>query len=188
MCSSNALFSVLGAFETEIQKLTGLKTASVFIGGLAAVVVNGNSDALFQKHFPWSATHFGTAVAHMAISLPIGVDGSSFRVHAQIDSVIGWRLMATGEGTAYTYRARNNNGRQFTVHTGLREQNCRWCSFQSRCCCNSGGSSSRYRKWCCRIGGGRLGCRDLESRHVLQRQTVPRCWCWSGACCRHHQS
>merc|ERR1712166_1144546 len=115
MCSSNAFFSVLGAFETEIQKLTGLKTASVFIGGLGAVVVNANSDALFQKHFPWSATHFGTAVAHMAISLPIGVDGSSFRVHAQIDSVIGWRLMATGEGTAYTYRARNNNGRQFTA-------------------------------------------------------------------------
>jgi len=115
MCSSATAFSVLGAYETEIQKLTGLKTASVFIGGLGAVVVNANSDDLFQKHFPWSATHFGTAVAHMAISLPIGVDGSSFRVHAQIDSVIGWRLMATGEGTAYTYRARNNNGRQFTV-------------------------------------------------------------------------
>merc|ERR1711865_432424 len=115
MCSSATAFSVLGAYETEIQKLTGLKTASVFIGGLGAVVVNANSDDLFQKHFPWSATHFGTAVAHMAISLPIGVDGSSFRVHAQIDSVIGWRLTATGEGTAYTYRARNNNGRQFTV-------------------------------------------------------------------------
>lgn len=115
MCSSTSAFTVFGTYATAIQGLTGLETASVYIAGLGAGVASTASDTLFQKHFPWSATHFGTAVAHMAITLPLGVDGSSFRVHAQIDTKIGWRLTTAGEGTAYTYRARNNNGRKFTV-------------------------------------------------------------------------
>jgi hypothetical protein len=46
----------------------------------------------------------------------LGVDGSSFKIHAMLDGAKGWRVGdGLNNGQAYQYRKRHNNGRSFTV-------------------------------------------------------------------------
>merc|ERR1712166_418568 len=75
-----------------------------------------------NTHFPWGATATGSAHAMITVTLPLGLDGSKFRMHLQ--TLNGQQLglgsgkspsAVTTAGQVYVHRARNNNGRTFEV-------------------------------------------------------------------------
>jgi len=116
VCASTSAITTDANMDTQLNKLTGLETASCAWTGVNINGRAGTPDTTFNQHFPWGASHKGTARVLLKCTLPLGVDGSSFKIHAHLDSTHGWRLGAINNaGQAYQYRARNNNGRSFTV-------------------------------------------------------------------------
>merc|ERR1712166_278722 len=117
VCTGTGALSAATAYNTAIRKLTGLETASCVQSHEGAA---GTINAAFDLAFPWGANHVGSATFKLACTLPLGVDGASFKVHAMLNQKTGWNL---GEATlgsihagqAYQHRAQNNNGRTFTV-------------------------------------------------------------------------
>merc|ERR1712166_1382914 len=118
MCASLNTLAAASVFTTGIQTLTGLTTATCAL--VENVSPTGAVNVAFDLAFPWGANHVGTAVYLLACTLPLGVDGASFKVHAMLNQQTGWNLgvVATTTvhaGQAYQHRAQNNNGRTFTV-------------------------------------------------------------------------
>merc|ERR1712166_30744 len=116
VCTGTSALSAATAYNTATRKLTGLETASC----VQSHDTTGTINAAFDLAFPWGANHVGSATFKLACTLPLGVDGASFKVHAMLNQKTGWNL---GEdtlgsihaGQAYQHRAQNNNGRTFTV-------------------------------------------------------------------------
>jgi len=70
----------------------------------------------FNTHFPWGATATGSAHGMIKVTLPLGLDGSKFRMHLQTFNGKQLGLGSTSlAGQVYVHRARNNNGRTFEV-------------------------------------------------------------------------
>merc|ERR1712166_847241 len=118
VCTATSALSAAAAYNTAIRKLTGLETASCVQSHEGAA---GTINAAFDLAFPWGANHVGSATFKLACTLPLGVDGASFKVHAMLNQKTGWNLGeaansgALHAGQAYQHRAQNNNGRTFTV-------------------------------------------------------------------------
>merc|ERR1712166_331361 len=118
VCTGTGALSAATAYNTAIRKLTGLETASCVQSHEGAA---GTINAAFDLAFPWGANHVGSATFKLACTLPLGVDGASFKVHAMLNQKTGWILGeaansgALHAGQAYQHRAQNNNGRTFTV-------------------------------------------------------------------------
>ena len=118
MCTAANALSAASVYTTGIQTLTGLTTATCAL--VENVSPTGAVNVAFDLAFPWGANHVGTAVYLLACTLPLGVDGASFKVHAMLNQQTGWNLgvvraATVHAGQAYQHRAQNNNGRTFTV-------------------------------------------------------------------------
>jgi len=115
ICATSA-FNSDAAMTTAVQTLTGLESATcAWSGDDVASRTSSDARTEFALAFPWAASHTGAAQAMLACTLPLGVDGSSFKIHAMLDTE-GWRVGdGTNSGQAYQYRKRHNNGRSFTV-------------------------------------------------------------------------
>jgi hypothetical protein len=119
ICNGAAL-NTDAAMTTNVATLTGLETATCAWSGedVASGTDRDTTDARteFALAFPWAASHTGAAQVMLACTLPLGVDGSSFKIHAMLNGATGWRVgSGTNSGQAYQYRKRHNNGRSFTV-------------------------------------------------------------------------
>jgi len=120
LCASGSAFVADSVLQTAIVAMSGLKTATATLvakgsGGTTAATT---SDALFNSFFAWGATHKGYAVGNLQVTLPLGVDGSKFNIHVLTKNTNGLGLgdsTITMAGQTYLHRARNNNGRSFTV-------------------------------------------------------------------------
>merc|ERR1719272_769240 len=127
ICAS--LHDTTGAFKTDalitthLNTLTGVSNGIVNIRG-KTVAGTGRDDSatgttakdLFNTHFPWGATATGSAHGMIKVTLPLGLDGSKFRMHLQ---TLNGKQLGLGStklaGQVYVHRARNNNGRTFEV-------------------------------------------------------------------------
>merc|ERR1712166_946650 len=127
ICAS--LHDSTGAFKSDalitahLNTLTGVSNGIVNIRG-KTVAGTGRDDSatgttakdLFNTHFPWGATATGSAHGMITVTLPLGLDGSKFRMHLQ---TLNGKQLCLGStklaGQVYVHRARNNNGRTFEV-------------------------------------------------------------------------
>merc|ERR1712166_721793 len=127
ICAS--LHDSTGAFKSDalitahLNTLTGVSNGIVNIRG-KTVAGTGRDDSatgttakdLFNTHFPWGATATGSAHGMIKVTLPLGLDGSKFRMHLQ---TLNGKQLGLGStslaGQVYVHRARNNNGRTFEV-------------------------------------------------------------------------
>merc|ERR1719345_681618 len=127
ICAS--LHDTTGAFKTDalitthLNTLTGVSNGIVNIRG-KTVAGTGRDDSatgttakdLFNTHFPWGLTATGSAHGMITVTLPLGLDGSKFRMHLQ---TLNGKQLGLGStklaGQVYVHRARNNNGRTFEV-------------------------------------------------------------------------
>merc|ERR1712195_181768 len=123
MCVSATSFTADALLATGLNSLAGVANGLVVvvgqdIRGAATNAVNTptTSDDSFNKHFPWGLTATGAAHGMITVTLPLGLDGSKFRMHLQTVNGIQLGLASTGKaGQVYVHRARNNNGRTFEV-------------------------------------------------------------------------
>merc|ERR1712166_1634163 len=123
MCVSATSFTTDALLATGLNSLAGVANGLVVvvgqdIRGAATNSVNTptTSDDSFNKHFPWGLTATGAAHGMITVTLPLGLDGSKFRMHLQTVNGIQLGLASTGKaGQVYVHRARNNNGRTFEV-------------------------------------------------------------------------
>merc|ERR1719272_515936 len=123
MCVSATSFTTDALLATALNSLAGVANGLVVvvgqdIRGAATNSVNTptTSDDSFNKHFPWGLTATGAAHGMITVTLPLGLDGSKFRMHLQTVNGIQLGLASTGKaGQVYVHRARNNNGRTFEV-------------------------------------------------------------------------
>merc|ERR1712195_294349 len=126
MCVSATSFTTDALLATGLNSLAGVANGLVVVVGQdirgAATDAAGSdsqptpSDDSFNKHFPWGLTATGAAHGMITVTLPLGLDGSKFRMHLQTVNGIQLGLASTGKaGQVYVHRARNNNGRTFEV-------------------------------------------------------------------------
>merc|ERR1740117_19786 len=124
MCVSATSFTTDALLATGLNSLAGVANGLVVvvgqdIRGAATDAAGSNtqptpSDDSFNKHFPWGLTATGAAHGMITVTLPLGLDGSKFRMHLQTVNGIQLGLASTGKaGQVYVHRARNNNGRTF---------------------------------------------------------------------------
>merc|ERR1712195_170343 len=126
MCVSATSFTTDALLATGLNSLAGVANGLVVVVGQdirgASTDAAGSdsqptpSDDSFNKHFPWGLTATGAAHGMITVTLPLGLDGSKFRMHLQTVNGIQLGLASTGKaGQVYVHRARNNNGRTFEV-------------------------------------------------------------------------
>merc|ERR1712195_51337 len=126
MCVSATSFTTDALLATGLNSLAGVANGLVVVVGQdirgAATDAAGSdsqptpSDDSFNKYFPWGLTATGAAHGMITVTLPLGLDGSKFRMHLQTVNGIQLGLASTGKaGQVYVHRARNNNGRTFEV-------------------------------------------------------------------------
>merc|ERR1712166_1133288 len=123
MCVSATSFTTDALLATGLNSLAGVANGLVVVVGqdIRAAATNAvntptTSDDSFNKHFPWGLTATGAAHGMITVTLPLGLDGSKFRMHLQTVNGIQLGLASTGKaGQVYVHRARNNNGRTFEV-------------------------------------------------------------------------
>jgi hypothetical protein len=119
--ASTGSFSADSVFQTALRLVAGLETATVTLvakGSSGTTAHATSSNDAFDNFFAWGATHKGYAVGNLKVTLPLGVDGSTFNVHVMTANGKGLGLgdsTITMAGQTYLHRARNNNGRSFTV-------------------------------------------------------------------------
>merc|ERR1711871_1744635 len=97
------------AIQTDITALTDI-----------SIAVDGTSMTDdFADQFAWAKHHDGAVRARFSFTLPIGADGDSFKLHFQSGraqaSGTQWFGQVSSIFKIFTYRERNNNGREFTV-------------------------------------------------------------------------
>merc|ERR1712166_1397864 len=126
MCVSATFFTTDALLATGLNSLAGVANGLVVVVGQdirgAATNAAGSdtwstpSDDSFNKHFPWGLTATGAAHGMITVTLPLGLDGSKFRMHLQ---TLNGKQLGLGStklaGQVYVHRARNNNGRTFEV-------------------------------------------------------------------------
>merc|ERR1711865_1286798 len=126
MCVSATSFTTDALLATGLNSLAGVANGLVVVVGqdirAASTDAAGSdsqptpSDDSFNKYFPWGLTATGAAHGMITVTLPLGLDGSKFRMHLQTVNGIQLGLASTGKaGQVYVHRARNNNGRTFEV-------------------------------------------------------------------------
>merc|ERR1712166_1001987 len=126
MCVSATSFATDALLATGLNSMGGVANGLVVVVGQdirgAATNAGGSdtwsttSDDSFNKYFPWGLTATGAAHGMITVTLPLGLDGSKFRMHLQTVNGIQLGLASTGKaGQVYVHRARNNNGRTFEV-------------------------------------------------------------------------
>merc|ERR1712166_997105 len=120
---STGAFKADALITTHLNTLTGVSNGIVNVRG-KTVAGTGRDDSatgttakdLFNTHFPWGLTATGSAHGMITVTLPLGLDGSKFRMHLQTLNGKQLGLASTGKaGQVYVHRARNNNGRTFEV-------------------------------------------------------------------------
>jgi len=133
LCATTDTFAALGSMATSIsgdipalkgisitidaEEISGTYTSSITGATLRAPAA---MKALFDAHFAWGAGHNGKARARWSFRLPIGVKGDTFKIHFQRGKANAGRhrfgaSAALSLFKVFTYRERNNNGREFTV-------------------------------------------------------------------------
>merc|ERR1712195_226340 len=124
-----AVFKRDSLMTTHLNTLTGVANGVVAITGKGIADVGTDNDVqsagrgtgttsndLFNTHFPWGATAKGNAHGMITVTLPLGLDGSKFRMHLQTKNGKQLGMGSTSlAGQVYVHRARNNNGRTFEV-------------------------------------------------------------------------
>merc|ERR1740130_1106860 len=120
---STGAFKADALITTHLNTLTGVSNGIVNVRG-KTVAGTGRDDSatgttakdLFNTHFPWGLTATGSAHGMITVTLPLGLDGSKFRMHLQ---TLNGKQLGLGStklaGQVYVHRARNNNGRTFEV-------------------------------------------------------------------------
>merc|ERR1712166_822707 len=132
LCATAANFATDLVLATALNTLSGVANGLVNVeghtvtgvtdaGSYGAASVNRDTVAAvkdtFNTHFPWGATATGSAHGMIKVTLPLGLDGSKFRMHLQTfnGKQLGLGASPFLNGQVYVHRARNNNGRTFEV-------------------------------------------------------------------------
>merc|ERR1712195_214876 len=124
-----AVFKRDSLMTTHLNTLTGVANGVVAITGKGIADSGTDNDVLsagrdtgttsndlFNTHFPWGVTAKGNAHGMITVTLPLGLDGSKFRMHLQTKNGKQLGMGSTNlAGQVYVHRARNNNGRTFEV-------------------------------------------------------------------------
>merc|ERR1712166_1554813 len=124
-----AVFKRDSLMTTHLNTLTGVANGVVAITGKGIADSGTDNDVqsagrgtgttsndLFNTHFPWGATAKGNAHGMITVTLPLGLDGSKFRMHLQTKNGKQLGMGSTSlAGQVSVHRARNNNGRTFEV-------------------------------------------------------------------------
>jgi hypothetical protein len=129
LCGATAgRFATDANMKTVIAGISALADISITIGSDVAPAgspagssIDANIGTEFGERFTWAETHSGKAKVRVSITLPMGTDGDSFKIHFQrgaAKDAATARFATTKinqEFKIFTHRERNNNGRTFTV-------------------------------------------------------------------------
>merc|ERR1719478_1230201 len=124
LCGTTAgRFATDANMKTVIAGISALADISITIGSDVAPTgspagssIDANIGTEFGERFTWAETHEGKAKVRVSITLPMGLDGDSFKIHFQrgaAKDAATARFASTKinqEFKIFTHRERNNNG------------------------------------------------------------------------------